>query len=80
MKEMKKVIEMILFVDFAKNKYLLIRLQIIVTQQVKTEVQLIRNVILMPPRNKVFFFNFYFIISVTKFAIYFLKGWSIKKA
>ena len=52
---------------------LLIKLEINVTQQEITEVQLILNVILKSHRNKVIFYNLYMSTSLFMIFIYFLQ-------
>ena len=52
---------------------LLIKLEIIVTQQEITEVQLILNVILMSHRNRVFFYHSSLSTSLIMVVIYFFK-------
>ena len=61
---MKKIIEIIAFVNFEKNKHFLIKLEIVVVLLVNIEGQLRKNVILMSHRNKIILYQFYFTISV----------------
>ena len=56
LKEMRNTIEKLLFVDFVKKKFFLIKLEIIVILLVNTGIQHIMNVILMSHTNKVFLF------------------------
>ena len=54
---MKKITEILLIVDFVKGILNLIKLEIIVTEHVKTEDQLVTVVKILLHRNEVIFFH-----------------------
>ena len=76
---MESLIAKIIFVFFVRKDDFLIRVNVIVTKQINTDVRLINNRYLTLYRNKVIFSFLTSIISVTMIAIYSLKKQLIKR-
>ena len=73
---MKNIIEIKSIVVFMRKKFVPIKLEIIVTLQVKIEVELILFVIIKSNRSKVILFHLFFTILMVT---YLLKSWLIKR-